>query len=278
MNPEAPNFVNSRANNKPKPKKTNTLGAPKDIKNTEISLLKHELVIAKTKLLQIEADKKDLERKNKILSESIKIHESEQSEALRKRYFGEPVPGISAGSSSSSTPPPRMPTGSGTECGLDTSTINRLVNYFLDVLEQTPSKTSSDDTPPSPRHGAHNPDMSPSSHETSSSYSNLASSSANNPEENTPENQADHPPENQADKSPANQAENPPENQSDNSSENQAVDPPQSHDQNFPDDVSMSTIDEFTEDVQEEAVADSGPQSLNCCVPTIQSTLELQSN
>ena len=39
-------------------KKTNNVGHQKDTKDVEIALLKQELVIAKTKLLQLESDKK----------------------------------------------------------------------------------------------------------------------------------------------------------------------------------------------------------------------------
>ena len=114
-------------------KKTNNVGPQKDTKDVEIALLKQELVIAKTKLLQLESDKKDLERKNKILSDSIKLYNAEQTQALRDKYFADPrinqsptVPTVSSSSSSST----------GSCSNLQTDTVNRLINYFLDLIEK----------------------------------------------------------------------------------------------------------------------------------------------
>ena len=114
-------------------KKTNNVGPQKDTKDVEIALLKQELVIAKTKLLQLESDKKDLERKNKILSDSIKLYNAEQTQALRDKYFADPrinqSPTVHTVSSSSSS-------STGSCSNLQTDTVNRLINYFLDLIEK----------------------------------------------------------------------------------------------------------------------------------------------
>ena len=100
----------------------------------EITLLKQELVIAKTKMLQLETANKDLERKSKVLSETIKIYESDQSQKLREKYFGDSSPPISTSVSSSSSRTPST----ASNC-LENKTLDRLINYFLDLVQQTHS-------------------------------------------------------------------------------------------------------------------------------------------
>ena len=107
----------------PAKKATKKMTSSIDIKDTEISVLKQELVIVKTKLLQTEADCKDLKRKNDILADSIKIYKDESS---RNNV-----------SSSSLLSPPlsSIPLVSESKSLIDT--MNRLLNYFLDVVEKS---------------------------------------------------------------------------------------------------------------------------------------------
>ena len=92
-----------------------------DSRDTEIAVLKQELVIVKTKLLQSEAECKDLVRKNGILSDSIRIYQGAQN--------GTSPGGFSDQSSINSLPSTFIPAANPL-----TKTIDRLINYFLDVI------------------------------------------------------------------------------------------------------------------------------------------------
>ena len=98
----------------------------------EISFLKQELIIAKTKLLQFEVDNKDLVRKNSIMSETIKMYENEQSKTKKQSEH-------TSQSSSPSLPSAPSPTCS-TLPGLSYSgpssvTLDRIINYLLDIVQ-----------------------------------------------------------------------------------------------------------------------------------------------
>ena len=101
----------------------------RDVKDTEISLLKQELIIVKTKFLQVEADNKDLERKNKILSDSIKIYQGGQCGSTNRCSEGP------SGYSPPSLSIPVLP--AAPDSLLSNNTLNRLINYFLNIVEQT---------------------------------------------------------------------------------------------------------------------------------------------
>ena len=103
----------------------------KNVKDTEITILKQEILIVKTKLAQTEADNRDLERKNKILSEAIRIHETEQNDTMRREFLPELNPKVKSVPSSSSLSSLTLATCSG-------YTIDRLIKYFLDVIEGNP--------------------------------------------------------------------------------------------------------------------------------------------
>ena len=130
LNPSAVTFQQSQA--KPTLKKKNT-DQSKTVNEAEIAILKQELVILKTKLLQIEADNKDLVRKNSILSETIKIQENEQNKALRQKYFGDQ--GTDA-PTNPQIPSPASNVAAGSPLsGLLSGTIDRIINYLLDIVQ-----------------------------------------------------------------------------------------------------------------------------------------------
>ena len=125
--------------------------ASNKIKDTEISLLKQEILIVKTKLVQTEADNKDLERKNKILSEALRIHENKQNEALRRKCFPETDPTTSPepsdGSFSAQAPTRSRSRQSTTSYNLEGNTIDRLIIYFLNVIEHNQTSGTPKDLP-----------------------------------------------------------------------------------------------------------------------------------
>ena len=100
------------------------------VNKSEVSLLKQELVIAKTKMLQLESENKDLERKSKILADTIKIYENDQTQNLRQKYFGQTTPSLSTMPVSSTSAESNTP--------MQGSTSDRVINYLLDIL-QAPS-------------------------------------------------------------------------------------------------------------------------------------------
>ena len=104
------------------------------VHEAEIAILKQELVIARTKMLQIEADNKDLTRKNAVLAETLKMYESEQNKTLRRKYFGEQVNPATSTDTITSTPSPAtgpIPAYSGPS----QHTLDRLINYLLDTVQ-----------------------------------------------------------------------------------------------------------------------------------------------
>ena len=98
----------------------------------EIKLLKQELTIAKTKVIEIEQENKDLSRKLEILSESLKIYEKEQNQSLRAKYF----PSSRLNSDTLCAPSPALSPDSRHQ-GLDTSTLNRVINHLLDTIDMS---------------------------------------------------------------------------------------------------------------------------------------------
>ena len=86
-------------------------------------------------MLQLEATNKDLERKTKVLSETIKMYDNETYNELKSKYFSE-----KNNSNPASTPTPHS-TGSST-AGLDSSTLNKLVCFFIDTILGKNSMTS----------------------------------------------------------------------------------------------------------------------------------------
>ena len=104
------------------------------VHEAEIAILKQELVIARTKMLQIEADNKDLTRKNAVLAETLKMYESEQNKTLRRKYFGEQVNPATSTDTITSAPSPAtgpIPAYSGPS----QHTLDRLINYLLDTVQ-----------------------------------------------------------------------------------------------------------------------------------------------
>ena len=111
----------------------------KIVQDAEIALLKQELINAKSKLLQFEADNKDLVRKNSIMSETIKIYEKEQSTTQRQTEQN----GASSSHLRPSAPSPTccaLPTLS--YSGPSSETLDRIINYLLDTV-QCPRKQDS---------------------------------------------------------------------------------------------------------------------------------------
>ena len=105
-------------------------------------------MIAKTKMIQLETSNKDLERKNRVFADTIKIYESEQNKILKDKYFqDQSSPDISAPSSANISP---GPISSNLSSYLGYKTIDRLLNYFLDVVQQIPrsQNISSDSSVP----------------------------------------------------------------------------------------------------------------------------------
>ena len=92
------------------------------VNKSEVSLLKQELVIAKTKMLQLESENKDLERKSKILADTIKMYENDQTQNLRKKYFGQTTPPLSTMPVSSPSAESNTP--------IQGSTSDRVINYL----------------------------------------------------------------------------------------------------------------------------------------------------
>ena len=126
LDPTAPQFT-SQERRQQKSKTSET------VQKSEFTLLKQELVIAKTKMLQLESENRDLTRKSKILADTIKIYESDQTQDLRHKYFG---------STSPSGPPMSVP-GTSAESSttpLQGPTTDRLINYFLDILQATTAR------------------------------------------------------------------------------------------------------------------------------------------
>ena len=121
----------STSRNKTSSRRNNLSENTKTVKDTEITFLKQEILIVKTKLAQTEADNRDLERKNKILSEAIRIHETEQNDTMRREFLPELNPKVKSVPSSSSMSSLTLGTCSG-------YTIDRLIKYFLDVIEGNP--------------------------------------------------------------------------------------------------------------------------------------------
>ena len=135
LNPDAPTFIQQTRQQKA------TSSAPKQAKTVqeaEISLLKQELVIARTKILQLEAENKDMDRKTRVLGDTVKMYESDANQELRRRYFRDKTssaksPSPSTGGTSSPFPPCESST------SVATQTIDRLINYFLNVVEKIPN-------------------------------------------------------------------------------------------------------------------------------------------
>ena len=161
-------------------KKATPSGEMKTNQNAEISLLKQELVIAKTKMMQLETENKDLVRKSNVLADTIKMYESDQTQELRNRYFGNPA------SSASSVPSPtpglpqsRLSTSCNTSVG--SQTIDRLLNFLLDII-QSPAVTTPGLSTSSPEPSGVQPSAVPPSSQVSQSSSTEPSPGPPNPE------------------------------------------------------------------------------------------------
>ena len=129
LDPTVPAF-SSTANQR---KKKATTQQPKSVSDAEIALLKQELIIAKTKMIQLETSNKDLERKTKVLADTIKLYESDENKMLRNKYFGVSSPSTPLSGSPASHSPPGCPGPSSSS--LQPQTVDRLINYFLDIIE-----------------------------------------------------------------------------------------------------------------------------------------------
>ena len=139
LNPRAPVFQAPNTN-RTGIKKKNSSGPPKTAQDVEISLLKQELVIAKTKLLELESENKDKSRKLKILSDTISLYEKEETQSLKQKYFGDHLPPSSAPNFSSTSP--SCVSSIPHNCSsLDSKTLNRVLNYFLDLTQKSSSPT-----------------------------------------------------------------------------------------------------------------------------------------
>ena len=128
-----------------KSRKKTPASQEKSLQDAETALLKQELIIAKTKMIQLESSKKDLERKNTVLVDTIKIYESEQNKILRQKYFSDhSSPEASANFSSASAP--HISADAGNSSSLSFKTLDRLINYFLDVVHQVPKSQTMSST------------------------------------------------------------------------------------------------------------------------------------
>ena len=91
-------------------------------------------------MIQLESSNKDLERKNTVLADTIKIYESDQNNILRQKYFSDQAShDASAHTSSASAPPISAGAAhySPSSCH-NLKTLDRLINYLLDVVQQIP--------------------------------------------------------------------------------------------------------------------------------------------
>ena len=93
-------------------------------------------------MIQAEADSKDLERRNKILSDSITIYQSSQPSSAHESLQQSAKSSLPSSSSSSI---PILPSLS--DSILPINTLSRLINYFLNIVDK--ENTSSVAQPPS---------------------------------------------------------------------------------------------------------------------------------
>ena len=121
-------------------KKNTTSNLTNSVHEAEIAILKQELVIARTKMLQLEAENKDFGRKNTVLAETLKMYESEQNKELRRKYFGGHEQVNPAKSTNANTPPSSTDIVHGLAySGPSQETVDRVINYLLDIIQKIPS-------------------------------------------------------------------------------------------------------------------------------------------
>ena len=134
LNPSAPPFQLPRSQQHPTSIKKGNQTPSLTTQEAEIKLLKQELTIAKTKVIEIEQENQEFSRKLKILSETLNIFEKEPNQSLRAKYF--PSSRVNADPSCApnhaSYPDTHDP-------GLDTSTLNRVINHLLDTIDMSRS-------------------------------------------------------------------------------------------------------------------------------------------
>ena len=222
--------------------------SPTDVKDTEISLLKQELIIVKTKFLQLEADNKDLERKNKILSDSIRIYQGGQCGSANMSSEG-------SSRNSVDSPPslsiPVLPAAS--DSTLSSKTLSRLINYFLNIVEQTKPENSARVDQPS--------NCVPTSTPTACSTATVTSPPASTPCAAS------------LDKLHRSVSQDNAANLSQTLSSGPVQNVEHTGDiseQVLIENCSMETIDEFTDNIEYNDTRNSELQHLNCQIPTIQ--------
>ena len=126
LDPTAPPFSAPTESTKTKRHRKADCSPPTTPQEAEIRLLKQELVIAKTKIVELDSEKKELLRKVTVYSETVRILEQGQNQALREKYS-------SSSSINTHTPPFSQSPHSST---VSHSTMDRVINHLIDTIER----------------------------------------------------------------------------------------------------------------------------------------------